>query len=137
MIDDQFIGNINGLKLELDLKKGAFETYIKSLNKAAIQTIGPEINKRIDTIIATKLIELNDYFKFYWNGCSVAKLSVGNDYLNPNIDLIIDDIVDQNQKHKLSDFINKWTQNKINTVLKNLIDLKNHKEKNSSVKALA
>ncbi len=137
MIDDQFIGKINGLKLELDLKKGALETDIKSLKKAARQTIGPEIKKRIDTIIETKLIELNDDFKFYWNGCSVAKLSVGNDYLNPNIDLIIDDIVDQNQKHKLSDFINKWTQNKINTVLKNLIDLKNLKEKNSSVKALA
>ena len=33
MIDDQFIGKINGLKLELDLKKGALETDIKSLKK--------------------------------------------------------------------------------------------------------
>ena len=32
MIDDQFIGKINGLKLELDLK-GALETDIKSLKK--------------------------------------------------------------------------------------------------------
>ena len=35
MIDDQFIGKINGLKLALDLKKGALETDIKSLKKAA------------------------------------------------------------------------------------------------------
>ena len=137
MIDDQFIGKINGLKLQLDLKKGALETDIKSLKKAARQTIGPELEKRIDIIIESKLIELNDDFKFYWNGFSIAKLSVGNDYLNPNIDLIIDDIVDQNQKNKLSDFINRWIQNKINTVLKSLIDLKNLKEKNSSIKALA
>ena len=40
-------------------------------------------------------------------------------------------------KIKLTDFINKWIQNKINTVLKSLIDLKNLKEKNSSIKALA
>ena len=33
-IDDQFIGKIKGLKLELDLKKGALETDIKSLKKA-------------------------------------------------------------------------------------------------------
>ena len=45
MIDDQFIGKINGLKLELDLKKGTLETDIKSLKKAARQTIGPELKK--------------------------------------------------------------------------------------------
>ena len=33
IIDGQFIGKINGLKLELDLKKGALETDIKSLKK--------------------------------------------------------------------------------------------------------
>ena len=48
MIDDQFIGKINGLKLELDLKKGALETDIKSLKKAARQSIGPELKKRIN-----------------------------------------------------------------------------------------
>ena len=34
MIDDQFIGKINGLKLELDLKKGALETDIKVIKKS-------------------------------------------------------------------------------------------------------
>ena len=50
MIDNQFIGKINGLKLELDLKKGALETDIKSLKKAARQTIGPELQRRIKVI---------------------------------------------------------------------------------------
>ena len=58
MIDNQFIGKINGLKLELDLKKGALETDIKSLKKAARQTVGPELEKRIQSIIETGLIEL-------------------------------------------------------------------------------
>ena len=137
IIDDQYIGKLNGLKLELDLKKGALETDIKSLKKAARQTIGPELEKRIQTIIETKLIELKDDFKIYWNNFPIAKLNVGNDYLNPNIDLIIDDIITQNHKQKLNEFINKWIQSKINSILKSLIDLKNLKEKNSSIKALA
>ncbi len=137
MIDDQFIGKIKGLKLELDFKKGALETDIKSLKKAARQSIGPELEKRIQIIIDTGLVELNNDFKIYWNNFPIAKLSVGNDYLNPNFELIIDDTIEQNPKQKLVDFIQKWIQTKINTVLKSLIDLKNLKEKNSSIKALA
>jgi len=137
MIDDQFIGKINGLKLELDLKKGALETDIKSLKKAARQSIGPELEKRIQTIIDTGLIELNDNFKIYWNNFPIAKLSTGNDYLNPNFELIVDDIIEKDQKQKLTEYIKNWIQNKISTILKSLIDLKNLKEKNSSIKALA
>ena len=81
MIDEQFIGKINGLKLELDLKKGALETDIKSLKKAARQTIGPELERRIQAIIDTGLIQLNEDFKIYWNKFPIAKLSTGTDYL--------------------------------------------------------
>jgi ATP-dependent RNA helicase SUPV3L1/SUV3 len=137
MIDDQFIGKINGLKLKLDLKKGALETDIKSLKKAARQSIGPELERRIQTIIDTGLIELNDDFKIYWNNFPIAKLSIGNDYLNPNCELVVDDIIEKNQKQKLSVYINQWIQNKISTTLKSLIDLKNLKDNNSSIKALA
>ena len=137
MIDDQFIGKIKGLKLELDLKKGALETDIKSLKKAARKTVGPELEKRIQNIIDTSLIELQDDFKIYWNKFAIAKLQSGKDYLKPNFDIIVDDILEQNQKQKLIDFIEKWLQTKIGTVLKSLIDLKNLKEKNSSIKALA
>ena len=137
MIDDQFIGKINGLKLELDLKKGALETDIKSLKKAARQTIGPEFEKRIQSIIHTGLIELKDDFKIYWNNFSIAKLSIGVDYLNPNFNLIIDDIIGQGPKQKLNEYIHKWLNNKINNVLKSLFDLKNINGNNSSIKALA
>ena len=101
LIDEQFIGKINGLKLILDLKKGALETDIKSLKKAARQTIGPELEKRIQTIIDTGLIELNNDFKIYWNNFPIAKLSTGHDYLNPNFELIVDDIIEPIQKQKL------------------------------------
>ena len=137
MIDDQFIGKINGLKLQLDLKKGALETDIKSLKKAARQTVGPELEKRIQMIIDTGLIELKDDFKIYWNKFPIGKLTSGKDYLCPNIELIVDDILENNQKFKLIQFLEKWIKNKIETVLKSLVDIKDLKEKNSSIKALA
>ncbi len=137
MIDDQFIGKINGLKLELDLKKGALETDIKSLKKAARQTVSPELEKRIQTIIETSLIELSDDFKIYWNKFAIAKLTSGKDYLSPNFELIVDEILEENPKKKLSKFIEGWLKNKINIVLKSLIDLKDLKDKNSSIKALS
>ncbi len=136
-IDNQFIGEIKGLKLELDLKKGALETDIKSLKKAARQTIGPELEKRIQSIIDTGLIKLNNDFKIYWNKFAIAKLKPGNDYLSPNFDLIVDDILEINQRQKLNEYINKWLRRKIDTILQSLIDLKNLKDKHSSIKALA
>ncbi len=136
-IDDQFIGKIKGLKLELDLKKGALETDIKSLKKAARQSIGPELEKRIQNIVNTGLIDIGDDFKIYWNKFAIAKLTPGHDYLNPSFELIVDDILEKDQRQKLSLYIKKWLKNKIDTVLQSLIDLKNLKEKNSSIKALA
>ena len=137
IIDNQFIGKINGLKLELDLKKGALETDIKSLKKAARQTVGPELEKRIQIIIETGLIKLNDDFKIYWNNSSIAKLISGKDYLNPKIELLVDDMLEKNHTQKLTNFLEKWIGDKIHTILKSLIDLKYLKEKNSSIKALA
>ena len=137
MIDDQFIGKINGLKLELDLKKGALETDIKSLKKAARQSIGPELEKRIQSIIDTGLVELHEDFKIYWNNFAIGRLSPGKDYLNPNFELIVDDVLEKDQKQKLINFLEKWLEDKINNVLRSLIDLKNLKQKNSSIKALA
>ncbi len=137
IIDDQFIGKINGLKLELDLKKEALETDIKSLKKAARQTVSPELEKRIQIIIESNDIFLDEDFKIYWKAHPIAKINPGKDYLYPDFELIVDEILDQIQKNKLIEFLEKWIKNKIDSVLRNLIDLKNLKEKNSSIKALA
>jgi len=137
IIDEQFIGDLKGLRFEMDLKVGALETDIKSLKKAARQTVGPELQKRIQSIIDTGLIEIKDDFKIYWKSFPIAKLIPGKDYLNPDIFLIVDDILENDDKQKLSEFIEKWIKEKINLILKSLIDLKNLKESNSSIKALA
>ena len=137
IIDNQFIGKLKGLKLELDLKVDTLDTDIKSLKKAAKQSIGPELNKRIKQIISTGLLEIKDDFKIYWGKFSIAKLLPGKDYLEPELALIIDDIVEIPEKKKLSDYLEKWLSEKIRFVLKSLIELKDLKENNSSIRALA
>ena len=136
-IDGHYIGKINGLKLELDLKQGALETDIKSLKKAARQSVSPELEKRIDNIIETKILELKDDTKIYWDKFSIAKINKGKDYLSPSIELAVDEMLEQKQRQKLNDFLIKWLNEKINSELKSLIDLKNINQNNSSIKALA
>ena len=136
-INDQFIGNLKGLKLELDLKVDALDADIKSLKKASRQTVMPEILKRIEQIIKTNLIEIRKDFKIYWNNCSIARLIKGKDYLSPEIELIIDDMIETKDRSKLSHFLEKWIKEKIETELESLIKLKNIKDKNSEIRALA
>ena len=80
------------------LKAGALDTDIKSLKKAAKQNVEPEILNRIEQIKKTGLIELKDDFKIYWGEFPVASLSPGKDYLNPEINLIVDDMIDNVDK---------------------------------------
>ncbi len=136
-INDLFIGNLNGLKLELDFKVDALDTDIKSLKKAARQTVMPEILKRVDQIINTQLIEIRKDSKIYWNDYPIAKLQKGKDYLTPEIDLIIDDMIEIKHKNKLKIFLDHWMKNKIENELESLIKLKNIKDNNNEIRALS
>ena len=137
MINQQYIGHLKGLKLELDFKADALDADIKSLKKAARQNVSPEIIKRISQIIDAGLIELKDDFKIYWKNHPIAKLISGSDYLNPRIHLIIDEMIEYDEKLKLNTYLQKWINDKINIELKSLLDLKNIKESNSELRALS
>ena len=137
LINKHLIGQLNGLKLELDLKVGALDTDIKSLKKAAKQNVEPEILNRIKQIKKSGLIELKDDFKIYWKDFPIAKLSPGKDYLNPEINLLIDDMLDNVDKSNFAKFIQGWIKKKISLDLKSLTDLKNIITKNTTIRALA
>ena len=137
IINDQFIGNLNGLKLELDLKVDSLDTDIKSLKKASRQSVMPQILKRINQIISTNLVEIKKDLKIHWNNFPIAKIQKGKDYLSPEIELIIDDMIETKDKEKLKMFLEKWLKNEIYKELESLIKLKNLKEKNSEIRALA
>tara|TARA_B100001029_G_C15059199_1_gene456925 strand:+ start:1033 stop:3516 length:2484 start_codon:yes stop_codon:yes gene_type:complete len=137
MINQQYIGRLKGLKLELDLKVDALESDVKSLKKAARQNVSPEIINRIDQIINTGQIELKNDFKIYWKNYSIAKLVPGFDYLNPQISLLVDEMIEFSDRSKLTNYLQKWIDNKITSELKSLIELKNINETNTELRALA
>ena len=98
--------------MHLDLKVDALDADIKSLKKAARQNVSPEIIKRIKQIIDTGLIELKKDFKIYWKNYQIAKLLPGEDYLNPKVHLLIDDMIENDERSKLDLFIQGWMQKK-------------------------
>ena len=137
LINDQFIGTLKGLKMDLDLKIGALDADIKSLKKAARQNVAPEILRRINLILKCNDFELNEDFKIYWNKYPIAKLCPGKNYLSPEIELIIDDMIEFTDQKDLKDYLLKWLSNKITIELDSLFKLKSTKESNSLVRALS
>ena len=85
----------------------------------------------------TGLIELKNDFKIYWKNYPIAKLIPGSDYLNPQIYLIVDEMIEYDEKLKLNTYLQKWINEKIKIELKSLIDLKNIKESNPELRALS
>ena len=137
VIDKQYIGELKGLKLELDLKSGTLDTDIISLKKAARLSLSPEFQKRIEKIISGGKIELKEDFKIYWEEFPIAKLLPSKDYLKPEFSLIVDDMIESPEQKKLQFFLENWVNEKINLILKSLIDLKNSKESKSNIRALS
>ena len=133
IIDEQYIGELKGLKLNLDFRTGALNTDIKSLKKAARQGIGPELTKRVNLIISSGILKLNEDSRLLWLDNPIAKIIPGKNYLEPNIDLITDDILDLDSKNELKEFLHNWLKNLINTELKDLVNLNKFEQKNSSV----
>ena len=137
MINDQFIGSLKGLKLHLDLKIGALDADIKSLKKAARQNVAPEILKRINKIIEDRKLNLDKNFNIVWNKNPIAKIVPGKDYLSPDINLIIDDMIEFSDQKILIEFLNGWLSNKISNDLESLFKLKNIKNSSPLIRSLA
>jgi len=136
IIDGQYIGQLKGLKLELDLKSGSLKTDIKSLKKAARQGIAPELMRRVNHIVKNDTLRLDDDHKVYWKDNPIAFITPGKNYLNPKLELLIDDAIDLESKEKLKINLNKKLSSLITTELNDLFKLSESKFKNNYVRAL-
>ena len=136
IIDGQYIGEIQGIKLKLDLKADAMDTDIKSLKKAARKGIGSELIERAEKIINGNGLSLNDDFKIYWQNNPIAHLNSGKNYLEPEIKIITDDILEIDHKKKLQVYLENWIKTLISNKLEDLVNLNKIEKKNSSVRAL-
>ena len=136
IIDGQYIGRLRGMKLDLDLKSVSLKTDIKSLKKAARQAIEPELMRRTNKIIKNDNLELNNDHKIYWGDNPIAYIKPGKNYLNPKLELIVDEAVDLESKEKLKNNLEKKLKILIKTELSDLVNLSESKFENSYVRAL-
>ena len=136
IIDNQFMGRLKGLKLELELKSGSLKTDVKSLKKAARQAIAPELMRRVSKIIKTEVFNIADDHKIYWNDYPIAYLLSGKNYLNPKLELLVDEAIDLESKEKLKDNLEDKLQKLIATELADLVKLSKAKFPNNYVRAI-
>ena len=137
IINKQLIGNLKGLKLNLEFSKETLDTDIKSLKKAARQGIANELISRTKEIIEKKELEFKNDYKIYWKNNVVGKIKKGGNYLSPEIDIITDEALDDNYKKDLSNALSVWIKNLISEELKDLTNLIKLKNKNKYLRALA
>ena len=136
IIDGQYMGQLKGMKLELDLKTGSLKTDIKSLKKAARQAIAPELMRRVNTIIKSEIFELQDDHKIYWMKNPIAYILKGENYLYPKLKLIVDEAIDLESREKLKVYLEKKLNNLIFSELSDLVNLSKTTFKNNYVRAL-
>ena len=135
-INDQLVGELKGLKFLIEITSKTLDTDIKSIKKAARRGIEEELVKRVDEILSSKEILLSENNKIIWKNNPIARLKKGNDYLNPEIEILSDDALNEISKSKLIKFLNEWLVNHINENLGDLIKLTKHQISNQYLRGL-
>ena len=136
IIDGQYIGRLNGIRLELELKSGSLKTDIKSLKKAARQAIAPELARRSKKIMESEDLRFDENHKIYWMENPIAYLEKGKDYLNPKIELLVDEAIDNESREKLKLNLEKKIYKLIDEELSDLVKLTKTKFENNYARAL-
>ena len=135
-IDGQRVGELKGLKFIIEVTSKTLDTDIKSIKKAARKGIEGELIKRVEVILSKKEVSINNQNQIIWKENAIARLKKGNDYLNPEIEIISDDSLNEESKMKLLKFLNNWLIDYINEVLGDLIKLTKHKVTNQYLRGL-
>ncbi len=135
-IDGQLIGELKGLKFIIELTSKTLDTDIKSIKKAARKGIKEELEKRVNTIVETQEISINEKSKIIWKKHPIARLKKGYNYLSPEIEIIADESMLSETRLKLDEFLKKWFDSYSNKVLGDLINLTKQKIENQYLRAL-
>jgi|TARA_B110000881_G_scaffold135466_1_gene119262 ATP-dependent RNA helicase SUPV3L1/SUV3 len=135
-IDGQLVGELKGLKFLIEMTSKTLDTDIKSIKKAARKGVEEELIKRVDEILNSGEINIDNENNIIWKNYSIARLKKGNDYLNPEFEIIADEALSDDSKSKLIIFLNKWLNSHIDQVLGDLIKLTKHKIENRHLRGL-
>ena len=136
LINGQFIGELKGLKFVIALTSKTLDTDIKSIKKAARKGVGDELEKRVSLIIKNGEILLDEKCQIIWKNNVIARLKKGNNYLNPEIEILADDVLNDLSKSKLEIFLKNWVSTHIKEVLGDLLNLNKESVENKYIRAL-
>ena len=136
-VDGQYIGELKGLKFNIELTSTTLDTDIKSIKKAMRKGLSDELIKRIKDIIKNKKIYLENDNRIYWNKEPIAKIKKGNDYLSPEIEIMTDDSAPPELQEEFKEFLRTWLYQHIGSELGDLLNLTKMKIKNQYLRALA
>ena len=136
IINDQFIGKLKGLKFVIALTSKTLDTDIKSIKKAARKGVGDELEKRVSAIVENSEITLDEQCKIIWKNNIIARLKKGSNYLNPEVEILADDALNDSSKTKLENFIKKWVDSQIKERLGDLLNLNKENVDNKYIRAL-
>ena len=135
-IDGQLIGELKGLKFLIEVTSKTLDTDIKSIRKAARKGVEEELIRRVDKILNNGEIHIGSENRLIWENYPIARLKKGNDYLNPEIEIIADESLNDESKSKLNEFLIKWLDDYINNILGDLVKLTKHKIENQYLRGL-
>ena len=137
LIDGQYIGELKGLKFNIDFTSNNLDADLKSIKKAARKGIENELVKRVSLITSEKELSLDSENKIIWKNAPIAKIKKGENYLSPDLEIITDDALPEDIKINLDTFLKKWLASYINEVLQDLINLTKLKIDNQYLRALS
>ena len=137
LIDGQYIGELKGLKFNIDFTSNNLDVDLKSIKKAARKGIENEPVKRVNLITSEKELSLDTENKIIWKNFPIAKIKKGENYLNPDLEIISDDALPKEEKVNLATFLENWLKSYITEVLKDLINLTKLKIDNQYLRALS
>jgi ATP-dependent RNA helicase SUPV3L1/SUV3 len=137
LIDKQYVGKLKGLKFIIDFTSKNLDADLKSIKKAARKGIEKELIQRVDVIVKEKNLSIDFGNKVVWQNNPIAKIKKGENYLNPEVEVIADDAIPLDKKKELEQCLKNWITSHISEVLSDLINLTKIKIENQYLRALA
>jgi len=137
LINKQYVGKLKGLKFIIDFESKNLDVDLKSIRKAARKGVEEELIKRAGRIIKDDNLSIDQENKIIWLDSPIAKIKKGEDYLNPEIEIIADEALPLDIRKELENFIKNWLSTHISETLKDLINLTKIKIENQYLRALS
>ena len=137
LINEQYVGELKGLKFIIDFNSKNLDVDLKSIKKAARKGVEKELIKRAKQIIEDKNLSIVSENKIIWFNNPIARIKKGDNYLNPEIEIITDEALPLDIKKELELFVKNWLSSHINEILGGLINLTKLKIENKYLRALS